>query len=453
MKSLFLLSILGTITITIHAQFANLPLRHQKSIQKQWLEKTPQVIINKEGEEMAGQIIYKTDSGLVWRNGLQYLPYSKENVSFIPFSDIDEIKIRQPWRMGKHLVNGALTGGILFSSLNASIPYDGYGGTFFYSRRHYSYRIRNFILGALYGAAIGAIRSSRAHKNYDFYFGQKGKAHLLYLGQIKRSAIYPSESRVNRVALAKDSILVGIDLPDELHALKPIKEGLKLEISIGQGITDLWGKVSISPPLPEISGIGLEIYSKDYYTYEPNTTPHFYEIRALYRLTPWLKAGIQTHKIANDTNRFTTVDPAFWANLGGSRSFNHGQSWGAVVELTPLPTRFLTLRRWDMNLGAGVFTQNLEIVNQVRIHSFGQTSEQIFSKKYHYWGALAYGGITFHLSTNMSLQTKFGQFYAPSITESEIIFKGDPLSEEIKFAPVTYRLSWNYYSFSLNVKI
>ncbi|MCB0835678.1 MAG: hypothetical protein KDD99_03375 [Bacteroidetes bacterium] len=452
MKSLFPFIILFAISFTVQAQFGHLPLKLQKSIERQWYEKTSQVVLKKEGEEIAGQIIYHTDSGLIWRNGPQYLPYSRENVSFIPFNEVDKIQIRQPWRMGNHLVNGALTGGFLYSSLNASMPYDGYG-SFFYNRRFYFYRVRNFVMGALCGAVIGAIRSSRAHKDYDLYFDQKGKSHLFYLGQIKQAALYSSQSGKNRVFVAKDSILTGMGLPDELHGLKPLKESLKLEVSIGQGITDLWGKVSISPPLPEISDIGFEIYSRDYYTYKPSTTPHFYEIRALYRFTPWLKAGIQTHKIVNDTNRFATVDPVFWANLGGSRIFNHGQSWGAVTELTPLPTRFLALRRWDMNLGGGVFTQNLEIVNQVIIHSFGQTSEQTYTKKYHYWGALAYGGITFHLFPNISLQTKLGKFYAPSISESEMEFEGDPLSENILFAPVTYRLSWNYYSFGLNVKI
>jgi hypothetical protein len=409
-------------------------------------------IILRDSQKIHGTIIQVNDSGLVWVNG-SFSTQIQESPGFIPASQIKSYHIRKPYQLGPKVLNGAMTASWLTGSLVHSFYDDimsdsGYGsGDFFGIVFGYS---------AILGAGIGVLNSLSRRRDFQRtrqlhpYFSRRD-----LLGLNRGALFFPWQYQ--KLTLQTDYLSSELNERIFLKKLQPRHQGFKLEIALSAGHANLFHIRRSRDLNPRVSiPVNISGAESYYLTYGySGGRPNFSDIGLFYRLKPWLKLGLQTMKTESTTGDRRLINDHIDSHL--RVILKHRQTWGLVAEVTPFPTYFLRLRRWDFNAGAGVFVEPVRFEHDISGYSTQTATTQYFyhqdEERFVLPAFLGYGALTWRAFPWLAFQTRVGHYHVKKIVSNGFELPLDFDAPAVSFKGVPLHLSRQYYSFGLIVSI
>ena len=445
-RSIFLITILYVAFFAIFKgtfaqSWENLSEKEQLKIQRLWSKLGHTATLGRKGSSpVTGQIIFSTDSGIVWRSVPQYLPYHPDNIQLIPYQEIEWLQTLRQGRLGRHVANGAVTGAVLGTSF-------AYWGTYI-SGAFYPGEVAPV---PVYGALLGATTGLLAGVVIDKIRAQR-KIHAPNQKTIRRVGglyTHKNEDFWRKQWIVNDSLIEDYSLPPNLDKLKPLYRFRKLELS---------GYLNRSTDL--IYSLGLENGSISRFGDGYDMRPRTIEFRLSYRIKPWLKMGLLTHKTENDGKYLEIYhsDPDLFQYGSGYIKANYERTFGTYVEYIPFPVRYLAFRKWEFHLGAGIMREkgNVGLSYYLDYETIGNTYHKAGlneSYPFEHPAGLVYVGLRFFANRNLSFEVQAGKYFSKTLSfEPARLDLIEPYSD-LTFQLNKLNLSRTYLSLATSVRL
>ena len=409
----------------------------QKRLEKKWLSLTPQAtLIRTDSTYMKGQVIFPTDSGIVWRSVPQYQPYGPSNIQLIPYHDISLLETHRQGNLGKHMINGGVIVGALVAGATSQVSRHQRNGWPVIST-----------IGFLAGMGGGLISGLVIDKIRSHHVIQHPTRKTIR----KSGSLYSFKNKDfwRKYWIENDSLIEGYALPPVLDKLRPFYQDKRFEFTGFLSINSLIGY--------QLRAENGSIHSNNI---ENRLIPGAIEFRLAYRLKPWLKLGLISSRTdaATDNFRLYHTSPDFHQHNYGWINPLYNRTLGAYVEYIPFPVKYLVVRRCEAMIGAGILRESgkMKMFQNLTYGIDGGGFYEITSKNQQNFqlpGGMVYLGMRFYAAQNVGLETQVGKYFFPSFEFNPInIDIVDPYPDII-FKVANFNPSRAYISFGTFVRL
>jgi hypothetical protein len=416
------------------------PKEKQKT-QRLWSKLAPTATLSLNDSSITtGQILFSTDSGIVWRSVPQYLPYGSDNIQLISYREINGLQTNRRGRLGQHVLRGGFTGAIVGIGLS-------YFGTrasgAFYPEEGILFSIAaiNVGLGAglIGGVVMDQLRSQR--KVYAPDFKTVRRVGALY--RPKRKDFW------RKYWTEHDSLIEDYSLPPNLDKIRPFYNTPKFELS---------GHLNASSDFNY--GYNLQNAELNRFGDGYEMAPHTIEFRLSYRLRPWLKAGILTHKTETD-RIYIEMYHNDW-NLSqygsGSLGVSYERTFGLYTEYVPFPVKYLTFRNWEPFLGVGMLREKGRVslshyLDYTTLDREDYTALLNEAFQFQHPTGLGFMGLRVYVNRILSFEAQLGRYFSQTLRFNPVTVNFVDPYPDIVFKLNDLKLSRNYLSFSTSVRL